>query len=87
MAWSKCQAGHTVNWIGAHISVSTLKQEVDITIANDKRDKLVQLAEHLLTHITVGRKPLRRFVGLAQWMAGLLPQVRPFCERLWAALS
>ena len=87
MAWSKCQTGRTVNWIGAQISVSTLKQEVEITIANDKRDKLAQLADNLLAHVAVGRKPLRRFVGLAQWMAGLLPQLRPFCERLWAALS
>ena len=66
MAWSKCQTGPTVKWIGAHLSVSTLRQEVEVTVANDKRGKLVQLAEHLLTHAAVGRKPLRRCVGLAQ---------------------
>ena len=87
MACAKCQTGPTVNWLGAKISVSTLRKEVEITIAEDKRDRLVMLAEHLLEHVAVGRKPLRRFVGLAQWMAGLLPQLRPFCERLWAALS
>ena len=86
-AWSKCQQGTTINWIGAKLVVDSAAKTVQVTIADDKRQKLVLLAEHLLVNPAVGRKPLRRFVGLAQWMAGLLPQLRPSCERLWAALA
>ena len=59
------------------LDVDSLHEEVEFTIADDKRDKLVELAQHSLTHAAVGRRPLRRVVGLAQWMAGPLPQLQP----------
>jgi hypothetical protein len=35
----------------------------------------------------VSRKALREFTGRAEWVAGMLPQLKPFVQMLWAALS
>ena len=32
------------------------------------------------------RRELRQLAGLAAWLAGLMPQLRPFTAMLWAAL-
>ena len=59
-----------------------------VTIPADRRLDMLQEIRTLMSHQNfIHRKALREFTGRAEWVAGLLPQLKPLVQMLWAALS
>ena len=64
----------------AGLVIITLPEEKRKEAANDV-DKLSSQGQKVL------RKDLRTATGRLEWMAGMLPQLRPFAQMFWAALT
>ena len=59
-----------------------------LTIPADKLAKLVKHARDILSSNGVAsRKLVRSFAGLGEWVAGVVPQLKPFMTMVWAALN
>ena len=88
LAWKKGHIGTTVPWIGAQVEVDNARGAVVVTIPAERRLDMLREVRDLLSQPTfVLRKALREFTGRAEWVAGLLPQLKPFVRMLWAALA
>ena len=59
-----------------------------LTIPADKLATLVKHARESLSAKGVAlRKLVRSFAGLGEWVAGVVPQLKPFMTMVWAALN
>ena len=83
---SKSTGGKSVNWIGAVVTLLDEEAAVEVTIAQHKVDKLVEVTDKFLARPVVGVKELRSYVGALSFIAGLIPHLRPFLSSLWAVL-
>ena len=81
--------GTTIEWIGAKLIVDAQRRTVTVALPVKK---LHQLRDNIGT-LTKGGKGmcsadlLRALAGLCGWVVSIIPQVRPFIRRLWAALA
>ena len=88
LAWKKGHVGTSVPWIGAQVEVDSARGAVVVTIPAERRGDMLLEVRSLLSQPTfIWRKALREFTGRAEWVAGLLPQLKPFVRMLWAALA
>ena len=88
LAWSKACRGTTLVWIGVQIAINMKLRTICLTIPADKLQKLVTHARSILACSGVApRKLVRSFAGLGEWVAGVVPQLKPFMTMVWAALS
>ena len=86
-SWHKAQLGQAVEWIGASIRICPKEKEVAMGVPKEKTDKLLTQVCAALRSPIVPRKDLENMAGLVEWMAGILPQLKPFNQMLWAALG
>ena len=85
LSWRKGKFGKKVDWIGATFRISS-RALAYIEVSDDKRDELV--AElRAFKGAVLPRRRVRTLAGRVAWMAGLLPQLRPFSQQPWAALA
>ena len=89
LSWPKVEHGTSVDWIGVRITVHPFDGAVVVTLPEKK---LVQLQETVSKHLAAPRgmvkaSDLRALAGLGSWIGGVLPQVRPFIQQLWAAMA
>ncbi len=82
LAWHKSDGGDTITWIGAHLSVSPGK--LTVTIPEDKISDLLHNINLVLQSSIVHVRTLRTITGKLSFVAGLVPQLRPFLGPLWA---
>ena len=88
LAWAKACRGTTLVWIGVQIALDMELRTICLTIPADKLGKLVRHARDILACNGVApRKLVRSFAGLGEWVAGVVPQLKPFMTMVWAALS
>ena len=87
LSWHKGKRGGQVEWIGAQISVNHERKHIHLAIPPKKREQLATELTALERHTMVNRRDLRRFTGLVEWLAGFLPQLQPFAQQMWAAIS
>ena len=85
LAWHKTDAGSTLTWIGASVTMS--HGDVTVTVPEDKVNSILDelTAIHGLSVVT--KKRLRVLSGKLNFIAGLVPPLRPFISPLWAAGS
>jgi hypothetical protein len=88
LSWRKGHRGTEVPWSGALVSADHLKGTVTITLPEEKRIEAQACIANLRSQgTTISRRDLRLATGKFEWVAGMLPQLRPFTQTLWAALS
>ena len=83
---SKAMGGKSISWIGAELNLLDEEAAVEVTISQQKVDKLVEVTEKFLSKPVVGARELRSYVGSLSFIAGLIPHLRPFLSSLWAVL-
>eukprot|EP00435_Cladocopium_sp_Y103_P022262 s2504_g5.t1 len=73
---SKASAGQTVRWIGAEIQAGEDEEGrfVQVTIPEEKTEKLLAEVDRMLKAPVVGTKQLRSFAGGMAFVAGLVPE-------------
>ena len=88
LAYKKGQFAASVDWIGARIAVDADGRRVEVTVPEAKNREIVELLR-TLAHGKglVPAKALRTIAGKCGWVAGLLPQLRPFVRQVWAAFA
>ena len=88
LAWPKGHRGLAVPWIGASIQLHHRNGTVELALPEAKR---VEALKDIAALKAQGNKVLRRDLcaatGRLEWMAGMLPQLRPFAQMFWAALA
>ena len=85
LAWGKGVVGSNVSWIGAQ--VQQVGRTVRITIPEDKLRDIMEQAARILSKAVVSKRALRSFCGSVAFVAGMLPELRPFLSMLWKVLS
>ncbi|CAK0911850.1 unnamed protein product [Prorocentrum cordatum] len=85
LQWKKGRRGSAVDWIGASIAADSAARRVVITLPESKRVELLEAVDQLASVRWAPLRDVRRLAGRASWIAGLLPQLRPFVQQLWAA--
>ena len=86
----KADAGNKVRWIGATLESGLDDSSgpfVEVTIPQEKVEKLLSESRNFLKAPVVGVRQLRSYAGSMAFVAGLVPVLRPFLSPLWAALS
>ena len=86
-SWHKAQLDKKVEWIGASIRIDPQQKVVAMGIPKEKTDKFLKAVWDAMASPVVPRKDLENMAGLVEWMAGILPQLKPFNTMLWAALG
>ena len=84
LALHKLHRGTVVPWIGAELQIT--KGGVRVQLDKARTESLLAKVEEALG----GRglvKGLRSLAGELSWVAGLVPQVRPWVTMLWAAVT
>ena len=88
LAWKKGHAGTAVPWVGVALTVDSNEGVVVVSLPAEKRKEALEDVRALLAQRPkVRRRDLRTTTGRLEWAAGLLPQLRPFAQMLWAALT
>jgi len=88
LAWSKGHRGFTVPWIGASLHADNERGTITVTLPAEKRAEAEECIKNLQAQgARIRRKDLRQATGKVEWIAGLLPQLRPFTQVMWAALA
>ena len=91
VSYPKVSRGCDIDWIGARLQVDTASRTITVTLPSKKfqelAEKLKELQSSGLAAGVVKTDPLRRLAGLGSWIGGLNPQIRPFVQMYWAALT
>ena len=84
LAYQKGQLGETVEWIGAQVAVNAMSKKVEVRLPLHRHLEVQGMLESILTEGRgmLSRPALRSLVGKESWVAGLLPQLRPFVRQL-----
>ena len=77
--------GAKVQWIGAQLQ--QVLASIRITIPEQKLQAIREQAEYLRDTSVVSKRKLRSFCGVVAFVAGMLPELRPFLSMLWGVLS
>ena len=84
---SKAEAGLHVRWIGAYISSLKPQRAIQVTIPEEKSKELLITCSTFRHRQVIGKKQLRSLAGSLSFVAGIVPQMRPFLAGLWAVLG
>ena len=89
LAYQKGQMGKSVEWIGASLTADRVKAKTSVRIPARKHAEVLDLIQGVLHEARgmVKADVVRQIAGKASWIAGLLPQLKPFVRQLWAAMS
>ena len=87
LSWSKAQLGANVTWIGASIRVLPCQAAFAVGIPKDKTDSLIEPLHAISKDQVADKYVIEKLAGKIEWMAGALPQLKPFNQMLWAALA
>jgi hypothetical protein len=82
LAWNKSDGGRSITWIGARMLSSP--GTLTVTIPEDKIQDLITSITEVLDQGVSSRRTLRSITGKLSFVAGLVPQLRPFLSPLWA---
>ena len=82
ISWKKCELGATIIWIGWSFNF----RSGYVTLPENKRRKLLELLDKLLTSTHCSKKTLERFLGLALWITQLWPEMRIWLHYLYRDL-
>ena len=82
VAWHKTEAGSSLVWIGALISIHS--DETSVSIPADKVTALTEDCRRILRQLVCSRKAIRILAGKLAFVAGLIPPMRAFLSPLWA---
>ena len=85
ISWRKIQVGREVRWIGVQIALA--RGGVDLTIDPDFLDDLNLDIIKAHDGDEISTTVLRKIAGKAEWIAGLIPYVKPMVSPLWAAIA
>ena len=82
ISWKKCEIGPSIRWIGWLFDIRT----GIVYIPSDKREKLQQLIQKLLSSSQQSRKTVEKFLGLAMWVTQLYPHLRTWLHWVYRDL-
>ena len=84
---SKADAGTKVKWIGASIESDPSNSTVVVSIPSEKTQELIRVCSQFISKPVIGYKQLRSLAGSLSFVAGIVPQMKPFLAGLWAVLA
>ena len=84
---SKADAGTKVKWIGATLEANASDSSIIVSIPEEKIQDLTQSCMTFMSKPVIGYKQLRSLAGSLSFVAGIVPQMRPFLAGLWAVLA
>jgi hypothetical protein len=88
LAWSKGRRGSFVTWIGASLQIDQEAGVFVVSLPEEERtEAFAELCRLRAQGKRLKRRDLRSLTGRLEWMAGMLPQLRPFAQMFWAALA
>ena len=88
VAWRKGALGERVDWIGAQLVLASHARGLRVTIPDAKREELLEACRAAQSEVGgIRAHALRRLAGRCSWVAGLVPQLRPFVRQVWGATA
>lgn len=85
--WEKACGGKAITWVGAHLKLVDETSEVEVSIPEDKIQKVQDQTQDFLSRPVIGFRKLRTYAVSLSFIAGLAPHLRPFLTSIWSALS
>jgi hypothetical protein len=85
LAWSKASLGPSVCWTGATYKIVPFG--VVASISKQRLEKLLASARALRNSSSNLVKGLRSFAGEINWVAGIVPRLRPIVSMVYAAMT
>ena len=81
----KAQFGTKVEWIGVQFILNV--ESVAMGISKKRTLEMIEVADNLKNKKGMCKiDEVRSFAGLASWVSGIVPRLRPFTAHLWAAV-
>ena len=81
LVYEKGSFGPDAVWIGTHFLVNSVVNKVEISLPAKKNADLLGTLEEIMDNASI-----RKLAGKESWVAGVLPQLKPFGRQLWASL-
>ena len=75
-------------WIGTHFLVKPVINKVEICLPAKKNTEILSALEEIMDNSRgmIRHADIRKVAGKESWVAGFLPQLKPFVRQLWASL-
>ena len=88
LACEKGSFGPEALWIGTQFTVKSVVNKVEISFPAKKNAEILAALEELMDNARgmVKHADIRKLAGKESWVAGFLPQLKPFVRQLWASL-
>ena len=88
LAYEKGSFGPEVVWNGTHFAVQSVVNKVEISLLAKKIAEILETLKEIMDNSRgmVKHPDIRKLAGKESWMAGFLPQLKPFVRQLWAGL-
>ena len=88
LAYEKGSFGPDAVWIGTHFLVKPVINKVEICLPAKKNTEILSVLEEIMDNSRgmIRHADIRKVAGKESWVAGFLPQLKPFVRQLWASL-
>ena len=88
LAYEKGSFGPDAVWIGTHFLVKPVINKVEISLPAKKNTEILSALEEIMNNSRgmIKHADVRKIAGKESWVAGFLPQLKPFVRQLWASL-
>ena len=88
LAYEKGSFGPDAVWIGTHVLVQSATNKVEIRLPAKKNAEILSALVEIMdnSRSMVRHADVRKIDGKVCWVAGILPQLKPFVRQLWASL-
>ena len=88
LAYEKGSFGPDAVWIGTHFLVKPVINKVEICLPAKKNTEILSALEEIMDNSRgmIRHADIRKVAGKESWVAGFLPQLKPFVRQLWASL-
>ena len=91
LAYEKGSFGPDAMWIGTHFLVMPAMpviNKVEICLPAKKNTEILSALEEIMDNFRgmIKHADVRKVAGKESWVAGFLPQLKPFVRQLWASL-
>ena len=88
LAYEEGSFGPDAVWIGTHFLVKSVVDKVEISFPAKKNAEILGTLEEILddARCMVKHADIRKLAGKESWVAGILPQLKPFVRQLWASV-
>ena len=84
-AWRKSDGGQSLRWIGALATVDL--RSITVSVPPEKATEIAEPLAKAIRRNVVMRSTLRSLAGKISFLAGLVPNLKPYLATLWAVCT